>query len=71
MGGLVPLSLLLMNGTSEGALMLLLEVSLIPNLSRWFETPPVESDRVIDIVTHVRESTSDRNLTYSFSADVT
>jgi hypothetical protein len=35
MGGLVPSSLLLMNGTSEGALVLLLEVSLIPRLSRY------------------------------------
>jgi hypothetical protein len=40
-------------------------------LSRWLETPPVQSDRVIDIVTHVREFNSDRNLTYPFSADVT
>ena len=75
MGGLVPSSLLRMNGTFEEALVLLLEVSLIPSLSgilsRWLETPPVQSDRVIDRVTQVREFNSDRNLTYPFSADVT
>jgi hypothetical protein len=75
MGGLVSSSLLHMNGPSEGALVLLFEVSLIPSLSgilsRWFGTPPMQSDRVINIVTPVRESNSDRNLTYPFSADVT
>jgi len=75
MGGLVPSSLLHMNGIFEEVLVLLLEVSLIPSLSgilsRWLETPSVQSDRVIDIVTHVREFNSDRNLTYPFSADVT
>jgi hypothetical protein len=35
MGGLVPSSLLLMNGTSEGALVLPLKVSLIPKLVRY------------------------------------
>lgn len=75
MGGLVPSSLLHMNGIFEEVLVLLLEVSLIPSLSgilsSWLETPSVQSDRVIDIVTHVRESNSDRNPTYPFSADVT
>jgi hypothetical protein len=64
-----------MNGTSEGAIVLLFEVSLIPSLSgilsSWLETPPVPSDCAIDVAAHVKKSTSDRNLTYPFSADVT